>query len=128
MADGIELITPYFPVYSEPSPVGAVEIGEPPEATLTSQLLAGNFSALLGGAYPILKAGEEWPRCQTCAARTPLVPYLQINLSSPHTPGPEFSAAAFSPVRPDGVTLFQVFLCIAPSPANSCIAASKTGA
>ncbi|OSD03242.1 hypothetical protein PYCCODRAFT_1434657 [Trametes coccinea BRFM310] len=107
MTGQLELITPYLPVYSEP--IHDTQNNDKPN--LLAGLLAGDFSALYGGSHPALKADEKWPRCETCANRTPLVPYLQINLSTECTPA-EFRNLV-PPLRPDGVTLFQVFVCTA---------------
>ncbi|KAI9065909.1 hypothetical protein FKP32DRAFT_1590233 [Trametes sanguinea] len=107
MTEQLELITPYLPVYAEP----VLDAHDKSEPNLLAGLLVGDYSALYGGSHPALKDDEKWPRCETCANRTPLVPYLQINLSTEHTPA-EFRSV-LPPLRPDGFTLFQVFVCTA---------------
>ncbi|KAF8994677.1 hypothetical protein BDZ89DRAFT_1172252 [Hymenopellis radicata] len=44
----------------------------------------GNHSLLIGGSVIYLTEHEMWPVCPTCD--TPLVPYLQLNISSTNTP------------------------------------------
>lgn len=99
MTDAVPgLRTAYIPTYAEPGTPAA--------------LLDRSTSAVLGGSTPALRPGEPWPRCAECDK--PLVPYIQINLSSPHTP------AAFRDRFPgladggkdDGRTpIFQVLVC-----------------
>ncbi|KAK7063803.1 hypothetical protein R3P38DRAFT_2820440 [Favolaschia claudopus] len=44
----------------------------------------GDNSMLIGGSLLYLQPDEDWPLCNTCAH--PLVPLIQLNASSEHTP------------------------------------------
>lgn len=118
MADLLQLTTPYFSEFAD-----TPSTDEP--SNLTS-LLAGDFSALLGGTHTMLQEDEEWPQCKMCGH--PLVPYLQINATTTHTPA-EFRAHLDYPLsHPDATTLFQVFICTGPGRNGSCLEDWTSGA
>ncbi|KAJ6549474.1 hypothetical protein B0H10DRAFT_1850943 [Mycena sp. CBHHK59/15] len=70
-------------------------------------------SMLVGGSIMYLKPGEAWPVCATCVH--PLVPLIQLNVSSAATPG---GLRELTPsVVPDGgslATILQLFVCPEP--------------
>ncbi|KAI0641667.1 hypothetical protein C8Q79DRAFT_285508 [Trametes meyenii] len=117
----VPLTTPYFPAYAEAS------TGD--QDALVS-LLRGDISAVFGGSFPALKPDEPWPCCKACAR--PLQPYLQINVSTDHTPGP--FRALFSTLEASGhadietITLLQVFLCTGEGPNFLCFEDCISGA
>ncbi len=96
MPEANDLVTPYFPVYSTPAEAATIHILDP------------TISAIFGGANPVLLPGEAWPRCGVCDSH--LIPYIQINVSSPQTPS-EFRQKVS--VRPEAghSVLLQVFVC-----------------
>ena len=98
MADCLDLVTPYFPVYMYASS----------ENLASSDILDQTVSAILGGNSPVLKPGEEWPRCTKCCTR--LIPYIQINVSCLQTPE-EFRSKLAAESQPGQTTIFQVLLC-----------------
>ncbi|KAJ3005731.1 hypothetical protein NUW54_g4212 [Trametes sanguinea] len=102
-------LTPYFPEYSE-------DVADSRRA-----LLNGSISAVVGGHSPLLKKGEAWPRCNTPNCNRYLIPYIQISLSSAHTPA-EFRQC-LSPIDSEGTTLFQVFVCAATTDSGTCFEA-----
>ncbi|OJT13256.1 hypothetical protein TRAPUB_10191 [Trametes pubescens] len=121
MADLLELTIPYFPEFSDSPSTDS-------ESSNLASLLAGEFSALLGGAHAILQQDEDWPRCEMCGRS--LVPYLQINVSTAHTPA-EFRAHLDLPSESshtDAATLFQVFVCTGPGRNGSCLEDWTSGA
>ncbi|CAA7257415.1 unnamed protein product [Cyclocybe aegerita] len=70
----------------------------------------GENSMLIGGASVYLSPNESWPICGTCSK--PLVPLIQLNVSSPCTPE-EFRVLLPS-VLPPGqalATMLQLFVC-----------------
>ena len=96
MPEANELLTPYFPVYSSSAEPSAPHILDP------------SISAILGGANPVLLPEEAWPRCGICGSH--LVPYIQINVSSPQTPSEFRQKVAVRPEAGHSV-LLQVFVC-----------------
>lgn len=111
-------ITPYFPIFS------AVQDTSPDIATV---------SAIFGGSFPVFHSDEEWPLCSACGG--PLVPFIQINASSPETPA-EFTACLgiSDPLneREEGpasrMTLFQLFICAEETVNGTCFEGSALGA
>ncbi|KAJ6486128.1 hypothetical protein C8R47DRAFT_529793 [Mycena vitilis] len=70
----------------------------------------GTNSMIIGGSDMYLTADEAWPVCATC--KHPLVPLLQLNVSSENTP-PAFRGLIPS-VVPAGeslATMVQLFVC-----------------
>ena len=96
MPEANELLTPYFPVYSPSAEPSAPHILDP------------SISAILGGANPVLLPGEAWPRCAICGSH--LVPYIQINVSSPQTPS-EFRQKVGVRPQPGHSVILQVLVC-----------------
>ncbi|KAI0694402.1 hypothetical protein C8T65DRAFT_744405 [Cerioporus squamosus] len=96
MPEATDLVTPYFPVYSTSA--------EP----ATPHILDPSISAILGGANPVLLPGEAWPRCGVCDSH--LIPYIQVNVSSPQTPSEFRQKVAVRPETGHSV-LLQVFVC-----------------
>ncbi|KAI0751184.1 hypothetical protein C8Q80DRAFT_557253 [Daedaleopsis nitida] len=93
MSDPNALITPYFPIYSTTAP---------------ADILNSSISAVLGGSNPALQPDEEWPRCSICEEH--LIPYLQVNVSSPQTPS-EFRQRVSVRPKPGHSVILQVFIC-----------------
>ena len=91
----LQLVMPYFPTYTD-NPV-------------STNVLDPSVSAILGGSNPILLPNEEWPRCGQCEDNI-LIPYIQINVSSPHTPL-EFRQKVAVEAQPGHIVLLQVFIC-----------------
>lgn len=118
MADLLELTTPYLPEFSD-----TPSTDEPSKLT---SLLAGDFSALLGGTHAMLQEDEEWPHCKMCGR--PLVPYLHINATTAHTPAEFRAHLDHPPPHPDATTLFQVFICTGPGRNGSCLEDWTSGA
>ncbi|EIW53018.1 uncharacterized protein TRAVEDRAFT_67328 [Trametes versicolor FP-101664 SS1] len=118
MTDLLELTTPYFPEFSD--------LPSTDEPSNLASLLAGVFSALLGGAHAMLQEDEEWPHCKMCGR--PLVPYLQINATTAHTPAEFRAHLDCPPSRTDAATLFQVFICTGPGRNGSCLEDWTSGA
>ncbi|KAJ7123277.1 hypothetical protein C8R43DRAFT_1032016 [Mycena crocata] len=78
--------------------------GSPPAAELK------NHSMVIGGSILHLKPDEAWPICTTCAH--PLVPLIQMNISSENTP--EAFRSCFPSAMATGETLatmVQLFVC-----------------
>ncbi|KAM5542371.1 hypothetical protein V8D89_003830 [Ganoderma adspersum] len=98
MAESLDLVTPYFPVYAPFERRGATP----------SEILDHTISAILGGNSPILEPGEEWPRCAQCDSH--LIPYIQINVSCHHTPE-EFRNKLAAELHPGQAMVFQVLVC-----------------
>ena len=103
MAEALDLLTPYFPVYATPEESSSSDIPDP------------DISAILGGSVPILKPDEGWPRCMAC--NEPLIPYIQVNISSPQTPQ-EFRERFATSSEPGTTRVFQVFVCVSE---NECL-------
>ena len=93
----LDLIMPWFPVYSDGP------------ATPSANILDPSVSAILGGSNPVLLRGEEWPRCGNCEDNI-LIPYIQINVSSPRTPAELREKVGVDP-EPGNIILLQVFIC-----------------
>ncbi|KAI0711036.1 hypothetical protein C8T65DRAFT_695484 [Cerioporus squamosus] len=93
--NALDLLSPYFPVYST--------------APASTNVLDPSVSAILGGSSPVLLPGEEWPRCGNCED-TILIPYIQINVTSPQTPA-EFRQKVGVVAEPGHTVLLQVFIC-----------------
>ncbi|RPD67388.1 hypothetical protein L226DRAFT_529739 [Lentinus tigrinus ALCF2SS1-7] len=91
----LDLVMPYFPVF--------------PKNPASTDVLDPSVSAILGGSNPILLPGEEWPRCGNCEDNI-LIPYIQINVSSPQTPE-EFRQKVGVEAKPGHTVLLQVFIC-----------------
>lgn len=69
----------------------------------------GDHSMLIGGSIIYLKPDEAWPICATCTH--PLIPLVQINVSSKNTPE-AFSSLFPSPIAQNGLTtMVQLFVC-----------------
>lgn len=70
----------------------------------------GEDSMLIGGSVVYLTPTEVWPSCNTCAH--PLVPLIQLNVSSPATPR-EFRGLIRSVALTGGplMTMVQLFVC-----------------
>ncbi|OSD07779.1 hypothetical protein PYCCODRAFT_351658 [Trametes coccinea BRFM310] len=101
MAEDVELVTSYFPVFSAPWPDGA-DINKPPEATHSSQFCqAGDYRPCSAVHIPSSRQTRN-----DLAVRRARPEYLQ----------PSF------PVCPVaiGVALFQMLICTAPSPEHWC--------
>ncbi|KAJ7771827.1 hypothetical protein B0H16DRAFT_1305838 [Mycena metata] len=87
-------------------PVYASETSEPQSVALGDN----GDSMIIGGAIMYLNPGETWPTCATC--NHPLVPLIQINVSSERTP--ETFRALIPSVVPVGgslATMVQLFVC-----------------
>ncbi|TFK94848.1 hypothetical protein K466DRAFT_118250 [Polyporus arcularius HHB13444] len=93
--NALDLLTPYFPVFST--------------APASTNVFDPSVSAILGGSNPILLPDEGWPRCGNCEDNI-LIPYIQINVSSPHTPA-EFRQKVGVEAEPGHTVLLQVFIC-----------------
>ncbi|RPD81349.1 hypothetical protein L226DRAFT_608597 [Lentinus tigrinus ALCF2SS1-7] len=96
MAESSALLTPYFPVYA------------PSAESVTPNILDPSISAILGGDHPVLLPGKAWPRCGIC--NFPLIPYIQVNVSSPQTPS-EFRQKVGVRPEPGHTVIFQVLVC-----------------
>ena len=94
-----ELATPYFPIYAETADRASASV------------LADGVSAIFGGSQPALRPGADWPRCGVCDE--PLIPYVQINVSSPHTPSEFRQAVAVRPGEPGHSVVLEVLVCAA---------------
>ena len=90
----IDLIMPYFPVFLE--------------SHSSTNVLDPSVSAIFGGSNPVLLPDEEWPRCGRC--KDILIPYIEINVSSPHTPD-QFRQKVGIKAEPGHSVLLQVFIC-----------------
>ncbi|KAF7308090.1 hypothetical protein MKEN_01171400 [Mycena kentingensis (nom. inval.)] len=108
--DGDKFLAPsFFPVYLEDS--------DDPVPSLA------DHSILIGGAVLYRHANEPWPLCATCSS--PLVPLVQLNISSPNTPlelrdtipmPPPPSVASEAGIRSPGVdaAIPIIQLCVCP--------------
>ncbi|KAI0667528.1 hypothetical protein C8Q78DRAFT_982223 [Trametes maxima] len=107
------LLTPYLPEYSEKD-------GQDGQDGFRT-LFTGSISAVRGGSCPYLQPDEAWPRCKTCQHH--LVPYLQINASSPGTPEEFRERIATLIPASEGArsaTLFQIFVCAVETNDGTC--------
>ncbi|KDQ55138.1 hypothetical protein JAAARDRAFT_341960 [Jaapia argillacea MUCL 33604] len=89
---------PYIPVYYTPS-----------ELSQLSHLQ--DASATVGGGEAYLSPPENWPECPSCS--NPLIPIIQINLSSPGTPKQFLDYLGLDPLHYEkiGDSFFQLFVC-----------------
>ncbi|KAJ7361214.1 hypothetical protein DFH08DRAFT_843476 [Mycena albidolilacea] len=69
-----------------------------------------NNSIVIGGSTMYLSPDEAWPTCDTCSS--PLVPFVQMNVSSENTPD-AFRARFLSVPSAGGnlATMVQLFVC-----------------
>ncbi|KAJ7057279.1 hypothetical protein C8F01DRAFT_1060929 [Mycena amicta] len=79
-------------------------------ANADADTILSHTSLLIGGPTLYLSPSEAWPLCLTCAS--PLVPLIQLNMSSPNTPAAlRELLPSVAPPHSETMTLVQLFVC-----------------